>query len=498
MCPLFSSVQGEYLEIDWDTDEWSCVNTPGNCYGGPINGVGCPVPLCMYGSNPFGECECNDQFFLSDDCKEGFYCTDNIPDAFQYNGCLRSCLDNQVLVPDFARDTWDCVDVDVADFVCPGAFNLYCPENDIGTDFDSSMCECDGQLFVSADCKESFFCLERLSGGGAAIKCEGFGQIVDFDFINMRWSCSENVANCPSNMGGFQVGCEGSLLPPPPPECDFTTNPNPFGECECDGQLHVSDDCQQGFYCSYSTPEADQTGCQLICPEGERLHVDLVERDWECLPREDDFICPGYLKIDCDEDPVIQCECLNQVWVNGNCNQAFRCTGPMDNFTNPGYNYACPEGFRMEIDFHSPPSFKCKPDVENCPGSYHFGCSGDIPNLSTTTTAPGETTTPFVPTGCNYQSNDLGECGCDGQIFVDNNCRESFYCVDNPPAGEEGQDGCKLVCAEDQRVHLDLINKEWECVEREDDYVCPGKFKVSNHETTHSFLSNKHMRDRIL
>ena len=311
---------------------------------------------------------------------------------------MKSCLNNQVLVPDFDTNTMVCIDVDVADFKCPGAFNLYCKDNDIGTDFDSSMCDCDGQLMVSADCKESFYCYSRLSGGGASIKCDGFGQIVDLDFVNMRWSCSDNTNNCPSNMGGFQLGCENSQLPAPLPKCELTTNPNPNGMCDCDGQVWVNEDCSQGFYCSSLTQESEQTGCELICGDNERLHVDLVERDWECLSRDDDFVCPGSLHTDCDENPVIECECQNQVWVYKNCNQAFRCTGPMDNFVNPGYNYACPEGYRMDIDFHYPLSFQCKTDVENCPGSYHFGCTGDIPDLSTSTTIdPSDSTTTTDP-----------------------------------------------------------------------------------------------------
>ena len=39
---------------------------------------------------------------------------------------------------------------------CPGEYNIVC--DDVGSDFDKDVCECDGQMWVSADCKEAFLC----------------------------------------------------------------------------------------------------------------------------------------------------------------------------------------------------------------------------------------------------------------------------------------------------------------------------------------------------
>ena len=186
---------------------------------------------------------------MNDDCNSGFFCTNDIPDPFQYDGCIRECLDNQVLIPDWGSDTWRCIDHDSTTFTCPGKFNLFCPSEDIGEDFDESMCECDGQLMVSSDCKSSFYCLDRLPGGGAPLHCDKDDEIVDVNFETFDYTCSKNAENCPKNMGGFKFGCEGSNIPIAPPTCNFTTE-NTIGECRCQGQIMVSDDCSKSFYCT--------------------------------------------------------------------------------------------------------------------------------------------------------------------------------------------------------------------------------------------------------
>ena len=210
--------------------------------------MGCEVPYCEDAENPFGNCDCADQFFLNENCTEGFLCHasgDNM-------GCLRKCLDNQVLIPDFADNTWRCIDNDNAGFRCPGKFNLFCPDEDVGGNFNDNLCDCDGQLIVSADCKESFYCLARFPEGGASLTCEEDGQIVDVDFETFSWQCSDNVENCPG-LGGFKIGCLDSNLEPPEFFCPTGSEKreeNPlFGQCSCEGQLWVGEGCQEGYWC---------------------------------------------------------------------------------------------------------------------------------------------------------------------------------------------------------------------------------------------------------
>ena len=55
-------------------------------------------------------------------------------------------------------------------------------------------------------------------------------------------------------------------------------------------------------------------GCELNCPDGYRVQVDLKTKQWECIPEEDNFICPGKLELDCPNDPKeVSCGCKNEV-----------------------------------------------------------------------------------------------------------------------------------------------------------------------------------------
>ena len=118
------------------------------------------------------------------------------------------------------------------------------------------------------------------------------------DFNTWNWQCSSlNPDHCPG-LGGFKVGCNnGGTITAPPLTCtasDFTTNP--LGTCGgCEGQIFVNDDCTESFYCSQYTPDSSSDGCHLVCPEGQRVHVDLVKKEWECIERlpSPDFMCPG-------------------------------------------------------------------------------------------------------------------------------------------------------------------------------------------------------------
>ena len=116
------------------------------------------LPNCQYANNPLGTCTgCEGQFFIDETCTEGFYCSDDIPDPLLFEGCLQKCASGEQLRPNFANTTWECVP-ESEGWTCPGKFNVNCPEDDIGQDFNGTMCECEQQLFVSADCKEAFYC----------------------------------------------------------------------------------------------------------------------------------------------------------------------------------------------------------------------------------------------------------------------------------------------------------------------------------------------------
>ena len=351
------------------------------------------MPDCEFSVNPFGTCDCDEQLFISDDCKEGFLCQSNIPDPFLYDGCIQKCFDNQILIPDFVSHQWRCVDEDLAQIYCPGRFNLRCPDDDIGHDFDSSMCDCNGQLYVSGDCQESFHCISWLPGGGNHVTCPE-GMIVDFDPIALDWTCSTNTDNCPG-LGGFQIGCQGGGIPTPEPECVF--DDNPFGTCDgCEGQMFINDDCSESFYCTQAAPEAPHGGgCHLTCNnETERVHLDYSTNTWECVPRESSFLCPGRFQVDCVVEINVECHCNHEFWMRPDCQMAFLCT---EERTPTGQNIGrtiwCFEGEVLHIDLETM-EYSCTTDLASCPGSFHFGCEGgDFDQLTTTTTTTTATTT---------------------------------------------------------------------------------------------------------
>lgn len=144
------------------------------------------------------------------------------------------------------------------------------------------------------------------------------------------------------------------------------------------------------------------------------------------------------------------------------------CEGVYQDGTNPGTILDCPNEDEPILvpDLTFGGRIECTNNPQQCPGSYHFGCDGGD--------NPGSLTCDV------YSNNLLGDCdGCEGQIFVSEDCTESFYCTSDTP--DSSSEGCHLQCPEGQRVHVDLIKDEWECVERDPNpqFICPGYFAVS-------------------
>ena len=95
---LFSSVQGDFCE----------------------NGD--------YNKNPIGQCQCQGQYMMNEDCSTAFYCSLEIPDPAIFDGCILSCPEGQIISQNFFNETWECVDDDDS---CLGTFHLNCPDNPV-------------------------------------------------------------------------------------------------------------------------------------------------------------------------------------------------------------------------------------------------------------------------------------------------------------------------------------------------------------------------------
>ena len=120
-----------------------------------------PQPECEEGTNPFRECGCDGEMIVSDTCMEGYVCDSSLPSG----GCLTTCPSGQRIVPDFETKEFTCADTTEYEN-CPGVTQLHCPSEDVGSSLDSSVCRCEGQLTVSSDCKDAFFCVSRIPEGG--------------------------------------------------------------------------------------------------------------------------------------------------------------------------------------------------------------------------------------------------------------------------------------------------------------------------------------------
>ena len=364
--------------IDWDRLTWTCSQKVDTCPGGAILGVGCPQPDCEYAKNNLGTCDgCDGQLFISDDCSEGFYCDSNIPDPYLYEGCHQKCAGNQVLVPNIAQKSWQCMEKEefIIPFQCPGTFHFECPANDVGSNFGPDDCECDQQVFMNNDCSESFYCSEKNVNGGFTIKCDP-DQVVVFDFKYFNWVCAPNNGQCPG-LGGFKVGCgAGNEVEPPQLECDF--DDNPFGECRCERQLFINDDCSESFYCSAFNDE-NKDGCHLKCEEGTAVKLDLLTKEWRCVEKTDDYVCTGGFSTGCEGDAwEVECACAGEVHLSADCQTGFICSEANDGKGNQGTIAQCEEeGHIIDMDLHDPTNYKCSHDVEKCPGTpFSFGCKG--------------------------------------------------------------------------------------------------------------------------
>lgn len=400
------SPQTEVIYVDFEADDvlstFECRTDQSTCPGGAILGAGCSIPACShFSSNPYGKCECEGQLFINSECHEGFYCTENNPDPYLYDGCVQRCYQNQVLQPDFATKSWKCVNADQQPY-CAGDFNLECTDHEPADGFNQDMCECEGQILISADCARGFYCRSRFVNGGVTIECPE-GETIHANFDEWSYRCeADEISHCPG-LGGFKAGCRGGNLEIPPLECDFQKNN--LGECGCEGQIFVNNDCTETHLCTRIIPGGSPEGadgCHLSCPDGQKAYIDLHSKVWECREETPDYVCTGKFQTDCESDGSlnVMCGCENELWVNSDCDNAFFCTAanPGDQ-RNEGFFVSCPAGQVIDLGVWNPDGYQCTEETDRCPGqSYHFGCEGgDLGGIFTQapTTNPGNGSTSW-------------------------------------------------------------------------------------------------------
>ena len=394
-----------------------------------MDGIGCPTAaICMETAfNPLGDCDCGEQFFLSEDCQTGFFCIDD--GALDYDGCIMNCNEGEILFPDFANREMVCVPESSATYICPGFAKLECPANEVTPNSDD--CDCDnGQVIISSDCREAFFCRSNLINGGILLSCPE-GQIFQFD-EDWGHNCVIDTGNCPG-LGGYKLGCtSGNPTPPPHPGCD--EGKNTLGTCECEGQFFINGDCTQGFSCD-STLGTDFEGCSKTCNDGSILLPDFSTNSWACVGNwNGERVCPGEFESSCTEVALDQtsCECDGQILVNSDCSSSFLC---ITDFPGGGFRVDC-DDYVFDISLFLRGQIQaCTSDTSKCPGGggYKLGCKTANPTLP-------------PPLECRdnntyYSSaNPLGTCACEGHLWVGDDCKEGFYCLT-----EDTQQGCYIV-----------------------------------------------------
>jgi len=226
--------EGTTISINYLEQQWVCTegdNCPPNI-GGVI--MGCPLdppPVipgnsteanCTYTSNPIGDCDgCNQQIFWNEGCDQAFLCSEYAVDDGE-DGCLLDCPEGEVVSMNIYNRTWECNERD-DDYVCPGYFNTYCPENETAV-----QCGCAGEVWMSPDCRELYICQGPMSGSefeGDIFSCSG-GQIVSVEFgEEITYQCVDETleTSCP---GAFNIGCNGDYAPSSTTAPSTTTAPD--------------------------------------------------------------------------------------------------------------------------------------------------------------------------------------------------------------------------------------------------------------------------------
>ena len=445
--------------------------------------VGIDPNPCILESNPLGTCDsCEGQVFLNNDCSQAYEC------AATGDGCTITCPEGYKLAPDFGANgldvTWRCIEA--FDHICAGAFKIYCPgepdEVPAGgiTQADSSRCECDGQLYVSPDCKHADICRD-LGENNFVVRndndCED-DETIQFDYLTWETTCADNVDNCPGQ-GGFSLGCQdNSPTIPVDPQCTYTDKPfTTFEPCECDNQVFINEDCTQAFLCLDILPEGQAgEGCLVECNPGQKIYPEFSvagsQVDFTCVD-EEFHSCPGEFNIACASDPVDPvsdpCFCDGEILISPDCQTLELCRLVGNPGTFIKRETTCEDGDIIHIDFQRWTA-DCAPDTGNCPeaGGLQWGCGTGSPAL------------PFLcgSDGGYGRENTLGagQCDCNGRTYINAECDVGLFCNDGVP-NNDFYDGCNKVCGANELLVQNLTDPTgWSCASEPAD--CLGQYEV--------------------
>merc|ERR1711892_1331930 len=357
-------------------------------------------------------------------------------------------------------------------------------------------CDCPGQVFVADDCHQGFYCIDFTDGDypddivnanydGCKKECAE-DEVLIIDPIRADWTCVPIIAGteilnsiCP---GKFNTECG----------CNDGPDACPLGECECQDQLRVSDDCHKARFCNGTDFTNPDHYVDIDCAAPNIVFVNMVDHTWEC--KEDDGRCPGAFHVGCQaeaptmeptmeptEDPkpnqpiticsyakndLGTCECPGQVFISDECHKGFVCI----DFTDGNYPDAVVNG-----DYDGCVR-ECREDevLVVDPRLGDWNCVPLVVNATALNSAcPGKFNTECACTG-GEELCPIGECECDGQLRVAHDCHDARYCNGTELANPD--DHVDINCPGEEIVYVNLATQDWYC--GPDDGRCPGAFHV--------------------
>merc|ERR1719189_3283334 len=112
--------------------------------------------------------------------------------------------------------------------------------------------------------------------------------------------------------------------------------------------------------------------------------------------------------------------------------------------------------------------------------------STNTPTNTPTNNPTGSSSTrpPPSPIQCSYANNTLGNCGCNGQLWIAHQCHSGFFCLveDGQVVPDTEYQGCEIECADDEILVVDPHNGgSWECHKTNENtrpLICPGRFNT--------------------
>lgn len=346
-------------------------------------------------------------------------------------------------------------------------------------------CECGEQLFVSNDCLKAFYCMDNdaleeigedpAQVDGCELVCED-DEILMADPRQNTWYCLKKIGPMPLLCpGGFKTECG----------CSGTDAECPIGDCECNGQLRVNNDCTYAKICEENGAFQD-----FYCDENEDEIVMVDLRTEKIFCGKNDGRCPGAFHVGCNITyPSSSSPTTATTHVTSQSSSSSSATSPQSTSSTAASSQ--PTSSTATSSQSSSASTFSQSPSSSATSTQSTSSSATTSQSSSSESAATQPSTTFtipstdIQDKCNIAKNSLGNCECPEQLFVSNDCMSAFYCMDDASLEDMGHnpddvDGCELVCEDDEILIADPREKTWYCLQNDGvmPMKCPGGFNT--------------------